>query len=242
MTTTAVNAWTSYAEKLIDTAHAINRTGSMMWGHSPSNVELLAVILLARTTRHLRGVLILLPAGLLVEAHTLARSCFENLLWIAGLATEGDKFIEMMKDNDTRMKQSKGQRLIEHPIVVKNLDDKEEKLRAWIEESKKVSPQAKLLKPVDVAKIGKIESAYIFYSDLSSDAHPSFDALDRHYTTASIIAEPLPTSAEIEETLNLACLAMHGACGHVNDLLGGTLGGKDLDALTAEYKRLVTRV
>ena len=107
-----------------------------------------------------------------------------------------------------------------------------------------------MLKPEDVSQIGNVDSAYIFYVQLSADAaHPSVEALSRHIATASdddqriqsIIAEPIPTREEIEDTLNLACVAMHDACGRVNQILGGTRGGEHFDALTDEYKRLINR-
>jgi hypothetical protein len=240
----------AFAKKLIDAAYSILATATLKLGpKGGGEVDVLAVTLLARTAQHLKGVMMLAKAGLVVEARILTRCCFENELWIAGLEKESDKFADRMLHDEIKSRQLRGEFLFRAKGSRSTLeDDKGEKLRAWLQESKATFPNAKMLSPKEVARGGTLEDAYVFYGQLSSDsAHPSLQALNRHIVTMKesgeeirgIDVSPLPEPAEIEDTLIIACLAMIGCCIGVNQILGGTNGGNGLEALTEEYKEIM---
>ena len=56
--------------------------------------RIFAAALLSRTLSNYRGVITMAKLGLLVEARTPTRSCFENVLWIRRLQAEGDVFVQ----------------------------------------------------------------------------------------------------------------------------------------------------
>jgi hypothetical protein len=90
-----------------------------------------------------------------------------------------------------------------------------------------------------------IGRSYVFYSQLSSaSAHPSVTALGRYVIphtaeeVGGIDVDPVVSEQEIEQTLELLCQAAIGICIGVNQMLGGTGGGKALNNLADEYVAL----
>ena len=211
-------------------------------------VKLLAVTLLARSILNFDGAIRMARVQLVVEARILVRSCFENQFWIAGLKAEGDRFAERMLHDEIKSRQGRGQFLFENDRTRSSLPpDTSQRLRDWIEESRKQWPKAASLKPKAVAAGTVAAAAYVLYAQLSSDsAHPSLYALGRHIVTQSaddqtirgIDVRPVVRPREIEDTLDLACMALLGAIIGANDVLGGTAGDLALNDLTREYQRL----
>lgn len=105
---------------------------------------------------------------------------------------------------------------------------------------------AKTLSPKEVASVRPdFEKTYIFYAQLSSDAaHPSIDALHRYLVPHSgdeiggVDIEPVVKDTEIELTLYYLCSAVMGVCVGVNQMLGGTSGGRVLNQLADEFSSL----
>ncbi len=61
--------------------------------------DLFAVLLFCRTITNFRGAISLFRQGLIIEAQTLQRSCFENSLWLRRLAHEGIAFAKAISDD-----------------------------------------------------------------------------------------------------------------------------------------------
>ena len=61
--------------------------------------ELFAVLLFCRTITNFKGAISLFQQGLIIEAQTLQRSCFENSLWLRRLAHEGTSFAKAISDD-----------------------------------------------------------------------------------------------------------------------------------------------
>jgi hypothetical protein len=128
------------------------------------------------------------------------------------------------------------------------LSDKVKKgLQARLRAINKKSTQTQFLTPNEVASGGILENAYFFYSLLSDDAgHPSLRSLQRYLiqfeepgrTVLEVNCDPPPKESEIVETLAFACNAVIGACGGVNDILGGTPAGQELGKIADEYNAL----
>ncbi len=61
--------------------------------------DLFAVLLFCRTITNFKGAISLFRQGLIIEAQTLQRSCFENSLWLRRLAHEGTAFAKAISDD-----------------------------------------------------------------------------------------------------------------------------------------------
>lgn len=61
--------------------------------------DLFAVLLFCRTITNFKGAMSLFQQGLIIEAQTLQRSCFENSLWLRQLAHEGAAFAKAISDD-----------------------------------------------------------------------------------------------------------------------------------------------
>ena len=125
----------------------------------------------------LKGVIALARQGLVVEARTLARSCYENSFLVAGLIEKGELFVEEMYDDEVKSMRSRGEFVLEDGVE----HEMTKQLRARLDQLKAQRPKAKLLLTERGAKGQLMPRAYLFYSQLSSDAaHPSITALKRH--------------------------------------------------------------
>lgn len=76
------------AEAQVQTAHSLEESQ-----------ELFAVLLFCRTITNFKGAIVLFQQGLIIEAQTLQRSCFENSLWLRRLAHEGAAFAKAISDD-----------------------------------------------------------------------------------------------------------------------------------------------
>jgi Family of unknown function (DUF5677) len=210
--------------------------------------KILALALTARTYLNLQGVIAVAKEGLVVEARTLARSCFENLFFAARLVETGDEFVKAMYDHDLKSLRSRGE------FIIEDLDDLDpfgtrmtEQLRAQLRALKKRRPNAKLLNPKEAIKDSAIKSAYLLYSQLSADAaHPTIVALKRHLVQFEENGEqvwgldirPIERGTEVADTVNIACNAVLGVCVVLNQILGGTAANALLNELWTEYGTL----
>ena len=142
-----------------------------------ADIRILGLTLLCRTLSNLQGALILLREKRIVEARTLARSCYENQFWVLGLVKEGEKFRRAMLHDAMRHKTEHAQTIFD--IKAELQEDVEERLREWMRKNKKWT-ESKTLNPKGVALRG-VDRSYIFYQHLTLDAHPSIDTLSRYY-------------------------------------------------------------
>jgi hypothetical protein len=114
-----------------------------------------------------------------------------------------------------------------------------EKLRQWMREHKGYE-DSPTLDPKAVA-IRAQNQSYMFYQQLSWDAHPSIQTLNRYYVAPDqdgvpgIDAAPTVPEEEAVETLNLMCLAAIGVLLGVRDLLGSSA---QIEAIAREYQNL----
>ena len=84
---TAKAIWFEFTDKLIQMAYAIfGEAEAPITEKGASDPKVVAMTLLARTLSHFKSVVALTREGMVVEARILTRCCFENLLWIGGLA------------------------------------------------------------------------------------------------------------------------------------------------------------
>jgi Family of unknown function (DUF5677) len=241
--------WIAFASRLLSLCVEIQRDADIPITEKQfAEPKILALALLSRTYLNLKGVIAVAQEGLVVEARTLTRACFENLFFVPNLIEKGDEFVTAMYDHERRSVRSQGELLLE------DLDDLESfgaemanQLRARLREIKNLRPKAKLLNVKEVASGTVIKSAYLFYSQLSADAaHPTIRALKRHLVQTVENGErvlgqdihPVERGAEVADTVNIACNAVLGVCVAVNQILGGTAADPLLKQLFAEYEAM----
>jgi Family of unknown function (DUF5677) len=242
-----VEEWRVLAADVRDMALRIFETANVpvtMKGFADEKV--LALMLLARTVSNMKGTLLLLDAKRIVEARTIARSCLENFYWMIGLVDEGEAFVRKMRDDEMSHRRTQGQSIFSNDIELE--ETVKERLQAFMRDSSKQFGDAKTLTPKQVARIREdFQKTYIFYGHLSADAHPSVTTLNRYVVPhtgdeiGGIDVDPVVKNAEIAETLEYLCMAAIGVCVGINQMLGGTDGGKALDGIAARYTDLSNR-
>lgn len=211
-----------------------------------AEAKVLAIMLMSRTLSNFKGVFTLIEKGLVVEARILVRCCFENTFWMAGLHSQGDKFVKKMLHDEMRSRRVRGEMVLSKKLQLS--EDIENRLREQLRAINKKWPDAKSLSPKDVAISGLLRDGYLIYSQLSADAaHPTVTSLHRHVGHHEADGEALievvhaPKDEEVIMTLDLACCAMLGACVAVNEILGGTPAGQKLGQIADSFQALTTR-
>jgi hypothetical protein len=244
--------WYAYGDKLISLGHALFQNADVLVTEKGfAEPKILTLALLCRTISNFRGVIALAKAGLVVEARSLTRSCFENLFFIGGLIEKGDEFVSLMFEDELKSMVSRGTFALELQQRSRDASESkppiEHKLGERLTEMRRRWPKAKFLNPKEAAKSSVIEHAYLFYSQLSADAaHPSLFALKRYLVrhveggeqVLGIDVCPANAGDEIAQTVDIACNAVLGSCVGVNQMLGGTaLSARIKDAFD-EYEEL----
>ena len=100
--------WIKFAQRLLILCNEILKASNVPLGRGLGKSKVLALAVLCRTYLNLKGVLAVANEGLIVEACTLARSCFENLIYVTALNKKQDKFVTEMRDHDLRSQRSLG--------------------------------------------------------------------------------------------------------------------------------------
>jgi hypothetical protein len=163
-----VGAWTVLTEKLGTAGLEIFRTAEVsITAKGFSDEKVLALTLLARCLSNLKGVLLLLQAGRIVEARTITRCCLENLYWTVALSDQGEEFVSQMLHDEMNHRKARGQFIFQSQF---ELDAAiEGRLREWMKGANKRFADAKSLSPKNVASVrADFAKTYAFYSHLSS--------------------------------------------------------------------------
>ena len=146
--------WLGFAERVIALSHAIFGEAKLditekLFGEP----KILSLALLCRTVGNFKGVIVLTKEGLVVEARTLTRSCYENLYCMAALIEQGDDFVKAMHQDQMHSFRSQGEFLLEG-IDSEHIGDAEfvEQLRARLKEIRSRWPKASFLTPKQTVK------------------------------------------------------------------------------------------
>jgi hypothetical protein len=243
----------SYTDKLFPLCERFSHTGLEIINeanltvtkHGMLEPKIIALTLLSRTLSHFRALMLLTKARFVVESRILARCCFENLFLIGGLHTEGFAFVERMKDDDRAGRKGRLRFALETDSIFDSLSiELKEAVKERHQEFRAASKLG-FLNPKDASGIGPFKETYIAYSQMSGDAaHPTITALARHWSPGPtgkvgyFDVQPEPKDDELDETLNLVCVALIGMMVTVNEIIGFTESGKKLTALNHELKVL----
>jgi hypothetical protein len=233
--------WKIHCDTIVKCAEAIFRTANVpITEQGFKDPKFLALTLLARTVSNLKGTMVLLDANRIVEARTIARCCLENLYWTVALAEKGEAFVNEMREDEHNHRKAIGQAIFESEA---SLDaDVEARLRAFMRNANKSNLGKDTLKPKAVAQIREdFSRTYMFYSQLSSDSgHPSLTALSRYAVPDPVNGygfdtEPVVRPEQVIETYEYLSMACMGVCVGVNQIIGGTEGGKLLNAVAERH-------
>jgi hypothetical protein len=215
----ASNEWLKFAHKLIRAGGSLAKASSNYIPNNPfSNPKLVVLLLLARTISHMKSIIALMQADRMLEARILVRNCFENAFYAARFAAEGEKFLEEILEDDRKRRNSQGKLLFKNGLPVG------EDFRKFMKETKGWE-KSKSIDVKSVASKGAIEGAYVFYSYLSQDAHPTTNTLSRYFTihadgSSEINFEPSVLEEDAQETMELCAVAALGVIVAVNDVMG----------------------
>ncbi len=205
-------AWHVLAKKLLDIGYEIaGASAPALKGNNDreNDIRLIAVLLVARSLSNMRGMLTMIREQQIVEARTLARCIHENFFWMAGFVHDPEKFRQTLIDEDTKRKSLQAQTLFaggDLPDALKR------KLRQWSRDNR--GQDAKSTAPRELARHADVQNAYLLYSMLSADAHPTLHALYRYVITntdqriSEIDLSPAPLESEQAETVSLGCFAL----------------------------------
>src|SRR5258708_130166 len=94
-------AWFEFSER-------VNRNGQRLLSEAKittgdagtSDPKFLAFLLLIRTLSNFQAVILLVERGMIVEARTLARSCYENMFCLVSLQKFGAEFSQKMLNDE----------------------------------------------------------------------------------------------------------------------------------------------
>lgn len=217
------------AETLAGVAHADRRSSPQITG----------LALLGRSTGHMRAVPLLIQAGCIVEARTITRSLFENMFLAVALSEKGAETVKELEADHHASRLKRGR------LISRNTTSFSPEQIARIETHLQKLTKGRMLTPSEVAKRTSVHQAYLFYAQLSSDsAHPSFDALERHFVKdeggglVEVLLEPVPDVNELRDTLAWACMALLGILVAIQELTGATEASARITAVSDAYLRL----
>jgi len=186
----------------------------------------------------------MVDAGMIVEARTLTRCCFENLLWLAELAAKREAFVEEMVKDQVSSQQARGKMVLSWGDKIEDAAAYEDKLRERLDSLSAKYPKAKSIKFAELGKTNGIDNSYMWFRMLSADAaHPSLESLSRYlsYTPQaeillSVVPDPKPGEAEM--TLQFACQALLGVCVATCEIVGVRKVHASLSPLFDEFLAL----
>jgi hypothetical protein len=235
------NQWFGFVERLYAVGNDIAENIRL---EDPENAQVLGATLLMRTLAHIRATVILLRNGCIVEARAITRCCFENSLFVAALAREGEKFVQDMKNQELSMRKSRGE------LLMRDTTDQPEpagkvELREYLRQIANEIDKRPSLDPKGVSLRGNLALSYNLYALLSADAaHPTFTSLDRHIDklpngdAKGFSVNPVSEPSEGADTLALLAQAVIGVLIGVNEMWAQPTEAETINELLAEFSRL----
>jgi hypothetical protein len=193
----------------------------------------LGFALLCRSVSNFKGALTMARENQAMECLTLVRSCFENMLLVAGLCERGAEFVKDMRSDNAANLKALGK--LARPDVVgdttyiKFVDGQVQRFLAEYAEKK---PEK-----LSLGKPKQFFSAYRKYRALSHDpAHASLSALARHFSPRrKLNVVPPFKPGERLVALALGCEALLTVCRGVDLLMGGTAQSEAIGAFCKKF-------
>jgi hypothetical protein len=209
--------------------------------------HVIALTILCRTICNFRASLHLAQDRQVVEARTLVRLMYENLLWLNAVKERGTEFVKEMVEDEAANREKLAKLTMEvagrHGGDVSAPDAL--KLRSIIKTLRTDHPEPKQLKAKAVAADGKLEMVYYEYRRFSLDAvHCSVTALVRHVSgehsdsRSELVLSVIPNTPpkEVLDTVMHANHALLCAAIGVNEFVQCDSSNAALSRLWDEFK------
>ncbi len=239
----------AFAQKLMDTGIGIIAGAraeiGQEWARDP---RVVALTLLSRTLANLKGAVLTIREGLVVEARTLTRSACENFICVGGLAALGSAFVQDLVEDEAASRRRRGNFIVAESNGI-DIGDTANKLSRYLKELEGKHPKPRKINLRAVADASAVRGAYLHFLQLSADAaHVSATSLNRHLAREHegdtvylrVDVAPDPAEAELRQTLEWLCFLVLGVCVGTNEILGGTPIGMMLRSLAIEFDGLKT--
>lgn len=232
--------WLQLAADMTAAAEALAGTAS---ADRSSRPQIVGLALLARPIGHMRAVSLLIKAGRIVEARTIARNLFENMFLAVALNEDGAGTLKKLEADHHASRSKRGKLISENTSSFSpaQITQVRAHLDQWV--------KGKMLTPKHVAENTSVSQAYLFYAQLSGDsAHPSLDALERHVVKddsgrlLELALEPVGDPDEPQDTVGWACMALLGTLVAIRDLTSATEMSSQIDAVSSAYLQKLGRL
>jgi hypothetical protein len=238
------SAWFVIAEKLNAIGQRQLQRGAdktvKLSSMDPLNI---GVRLLIRTMSNFQGSIILIERGMVVEAQTLIRNCYENGFWIGAFFTDPRAALDAFKLDETKSQDSRAAAILR--IVEQHGDPLlQAKMRQQFA-NRRAKSKENALGLEELAKLARLLPNYAFYREVSANsAHPSLNSLERYLDRnvdgdwqGSFILGP-EKEENIGTTLNLSCQALISCLAAFGQLIGTSDDDQKLFELNEQYKSL----
>jgi len=237
---------------LFEIADELNRVGQRALAEAQITVtekgaadpKLIAALLLIRTLSNFQGAILLTERGMIVEALTLARCCFENAYVLAALKKEGDAFVKDMVAAELHARKGQSLWMLDDPSRLKFVPEGVERMKKNVDEIR-ASGKTVALDFKDAAERGEIPDFYIWYKNLSwMAAHPSLQSLSRYLGKeeevgkATLIWGPEGDEKDVGDAMHYCLPAVFGVLLHCTDELGTKNAQEEVSALWHRYKEM----
>jgi Family of unknown function (DUF5677) len=236
-------AWFTLAEALNALGQRQMQRGSEQAAKLSSLDPLnICVRLLIRTMSNFQGSMLLIERGMVVEANTLIRNCYENGFWLGAFFCDPNAALEAFKLDETKSQDSRADAFVR--IVEKHGDEtmQAETRQQFANRRAKLKKQTLGLE--QLAQLAGLHPNFAFYKELSaSSAHPSLYSIERYLDrNADGDWQGFVTGPEAQEhigmALNLACHALISALAAFGQVIGASEDDPKLFDLNEQYKTL----
>jgi hypothetical protein len=243
-------SWFSLAERLNQRGQAILASVQMkITEKGAADPQLIGLLLTVRTLSNYQAIVLLAERGMIVEARTLARCCYENVYCMAALQHGRDDFVKQMVDDDSVSRRKMSNWLLQKSSRLEHAGDgASDQLVQNITNIDARSPNAVRLVLEQAAEKAGVGDLYLPYRQLSWDsAHPTVQALSRYFSADQDDGKyelwwgPQTKDGEVADTISICMPAVFGVLTIAREMLMEETA-PTLDALWNEYKELtITR-
>ncbi len=202
--------------------------------------KLAAAMLFVRALSNFQGSLILCERGLIVEARTLARSCFETAACLAAVARHGDTAVDLMVESTIKGKKKRVNAMLSGSFAEHLGEDQLAAVEAYLTDAGNEGQREFGIE--EMARQGGLSKLYIIYRALSAEAaHPNIEALERYYNeevkngVRRLLWGPDLAKGQMDSTILHGCCFALCACSTANDLFGNDDTGARLKKEAERY-------
>lgn len=197
--------------------------------------------LFIRTMSNFQGSVLLVERGMVVEAQTLVRSCYENSFWIGAFHSNPAEAIAAFRLDETKSQDSRADAFLR--IIEEHGDEGMRKeVRKQFANRREKSKEA-TLGLEKIAKLAGLHPAFALYKEVSANsAHSSLYSTERYLDKTAggwqgFVVGP-DTKENVIQALNLICHALICSLVPFGFLIGSSEDDQNLSEIHEKYKAL----